>query len=72
MFTVAIAEAPASMAWWKAPVAWIKASSEDGNSMVLAYMKDGSVCGEDGHPIGTNADEDYIALREAAKLAIGI
>ena len=70
MFTVTLTTAPAAKAWWKLPVVWINAADEDGNSMGLAVMKNGSVCDESGSPIGTNCDEEYVALRNAAQAAI--
>ena len=44
-------------------------TDSDGNSMTLNLRKDGAVCDDNNYPIGTNGDEDYVALRKLMQAA---
>lgn len=70
MFKVEITTTPSSRANWTLPKAWLIASDEDGNSMVVALMPNGAVVGEDSYPVGDNTDQEYIDLRAACVAAL--
>lgn len=44
-------------------------TDSDGNSMTLNLRKDGAVCDDSNCPIGTNGDDDYIAIRKLMQAA---